>query len=387
MAGVDGLGGSSNLYNNGVGGSNSVDGAQDVGVNNGVPPTSGANVEKPATHIGGIGTGVAYSQPSPLRSTSLALADSIIDSTNVDITACLVLLMKSANEMRKDQREQWIKQAQNGLQTSNTAADLQKQAAQDKLIADCVSTGIQAAGSVATTAASLASAGAMGSAEGEVSSAADELYGTDADIEAGRTSTSKANLEEEDPEIQSQAKSIIGKEGLTGSSIGGESAEIEEGGTKSTEKSLKNAQKLESERVQSEGGTNSEGAGDAKQASKADAKSAASIKELKKAKAEFKAKVLSIKTAKIEARAKAVTAGLELVGSAGKLAGSAATYASEAESAEASKVKALADFQNTAASDQLDFANQLRDYANAILSTIKDVESARHAASNAIANI
>jgi hypothetical protein len=69
------------------------------------------------------------------------------------------------------------------------------------------------------------------------------------------------------------------------------------------------------------------------------------------------------------------------------LAGSAATYASEAESAEASNVKALADFQNTAASDQLDFANQLRDYANAILSTIKDVESARHAASNAIANI
>ena len=31
MAGVDGLGGSNNHYNNGVGGSNNVDGAQDVG--------------------------------------------------------------------------------------------------------------------------------------------------------------------------------------------------------------------------------------------------------------------------------------------------------------------------------------------------------------------
>jgi hypothetical protein len=50
-------------------------------------------------------------------------------------------------------------------------------------------------------------------------------------------------------------------------------------------------------------------------------------------------------------------------------------------------LKALSDFQNTAASEQLDFANELRDYTNAILSTIRDVESARHAASNAIANI
>jgi hypothetical protein len=302
-----------------------------------------------------------------------------------------VLLLQTALEMKKDQREQWIAQAQNALETSNTAADLQKQAALDKLIGECVTTGVQAAVSVASCAVSVAEASKLTSAEADVAKQADGIYGTDKDIKEGNLKSASASTVEGEDEagIQSQAKAIINEEGLTISSLGGESVGLEENGVETQQKSLKSAQKVEAERVQTEGGTNEPQAADSNKVSNkaTETKNADSIKEQLKEKAQFKAKATSFEQAKIQAKTQAWKSAIELGSSAAKFASAGGTYQSEAESAAAAKVKALADFQNTAASTQLDFVNDLKDYANAILSTIRDVESARHAASNAIANI
>ena len=388
MSTVGGVGGQRTVFNEGLGG------AQDVGSVNGasqVKGSIGSTPVRPVLELGGAGTGVAYSQPSPLESSHLVLPSSITDSANVDITACLVLLLHTALEMRKDQREQWIAQAQNALETSNTAADLQKQAALDKLIGECVTTGVQAAVSVASCAVAVVEASKLKGAEADVGKQADGIYGTDKDIKAGKSKSASASGVEGDDDagIQSQAKAIISEEGLTSSSLGGESVGLEENGIETQQKSLKNAQKVEAERVQTEGGTNEPQAADSNKVSNkaTETKNAESIKEQLKEKAQFKAKATSFEQAKIQAKTQAWKSAIELGGSAAKFASAAGTYQSEAESAAAAKVKALADFQNTAASNQLDFVNELRDYASSILSTIRDVESARHAASNAIANI
>ncbi len=371
MNGVNGLGGQ-NYVNN----QNNVGGPGDVSP----PPPSGLpgpQVDVPGLSLSGVTTGVVYSQPSPLVSSQLVLPEGITDSTNVDITSCLVLLMQSAIEMRKDQREQWIVQAQNALQTSNTAADLQIEAAKSKLIAECVTTGVQAGVSIATCAVSCAEAGAGGKAEKAISSQADEAFGTDEEIKTGKSSSAV----DENPEVESQAKSIISKEGLTSESLGGETVK-EEGGTGKTTKSLEKEKELKTEKAATEQ-VDSEKA-DTK---KADAKKASEIKEQLKAKREFKAQSMSAKSAQLQARSQGIRAALDVVGAAGKMVGAGLSYESDLDNAMAAKVKALADFQNSQARDQLDFANELRDYTNSIMSTIKDVEAARHAASNAIANI
>ena len=388
MSTVGGVGGTRTVFNEGL------VGAQDVGSVDSAPLVQSPSVGKqvrPTLVLGGAGTGVAYSQPSPLEPSHLVLPSSITDSTNVDITSCLVLLLQTALEMRKDQREQWITQAQNALETSNTAADLQLQAAKDKLIGDCVTTGVQAAVSVASCVVSVVEAGKLQSADAEVGKQADGIYGTDKDIKAGNSKSATASTVEgeDDAGVQSQAKAIISEEGLTSSSLGGESVGLDEEGIDTQQKSLKNAQKVEAERVQTQGGTNDTQGADTNNVSNkaAETKSEASIKEQLKAKAEFKAKASSFEQAKIQAKTQALKSAIELGSSAAKFASAGATYASEAETAAAAKVKALADFQNTAANNQLDFVNELKDYASSILSTIRDVESARHAASNAIANI
>lgn len=375
---------------NGVGGSNTVfnpalDGAQDVGDVNNVGQTQGTggvNVDSPQLDLGGNNTGVAYSRPSPLQSSNLVLPDSITDSTNVDITACLVLLMQTSVEMRRDQREQWITQSQNALETSNTAADLQIEAAKAKLIADCVTTGVQAAVSVASCAVAVGEAAASSSAGKKISMEADEAYGTDAEIKASGT---KGAAEEEDAGIDSQAKSIISSEGLTGNSLGGEVGSAESPGASNTQKSVAKAKEAELDKAETKATTE---VADTKASNKAaDQKSIENSKEQMKAKKEFKAQSMAAKSAELQARSKALTTALDVVSSGAKMVGSGLTYEADVDTAMAAKVKALADFQNTAASEQLDFANELRDYTSSILSTIRDVESARHAASNAIANI
>jgi hypothetical protein len=382
MSSVGGVGGSNQINTGNVNGPQDLDYVSSATK---VPGESQGKVATPGLAAGGVATGVAYSQPSPLEPSNLVLPASITDSTNVDITACLVLLMHTAMEMRKDQREQWINQAQNALSTSNTSADLQIQAAQDKLIADCVTTGVQAGVSIASCAVSCGQAAAGSAAESSIAKEADAAYGTDAEI-TGTSNSNKTAAADEDLETENEANSIISKEGLTSDSLGGETGDIEEGGANKSQKSIAKEQeaKAADKAETKEANANAE----SKSADKAaDQKSAEKAKETLKAKKEFKAQSLAAKTSIYEARAQAAKSALEVVSSGGKLAGAGLTYKSEVESAEASKVKAWADFQNTMASDQLDFANELRDYTNSILSTIKDVESARHAASNSIANI
>jgi hypothetical protein len=380
MSNVNGVGGSNQVFNPGLDGAQDVG---DVGSTKKTQGTGGVNVESPHIDLGGNNTGVAYSRPSPLQSSNLVLPSSITDSTNVDITACLVLLMQTAVQMRRDQREQWVVQAQNALETSNTAADLQIEAAKAKLIADCVTTGVQAAVSVASCAVSVGEAAASSSASKKISSQADALYGTDADIKASGT---KGGANDADADIDIQAKSIIGKEGLTGDSLGGETASLGESGTQSAQKSAAKMQEAQVERAETKQATTD--IDDTKASNKAaDVKSEQDIKDQMRAKKEFMAQSMSVESASLQARSKALSAALDVVSSGAKMVGSGLTYQADLDSAMAAKVKALADFQNTAANEQLDFANELRDYTNAILSTIKDVESARHAASNAIANI
>jgi hypothetical protein len=383
MATVGGVGGSNQIITSDIGGPQDIDYLSSATK---VPGDNQSKVVTPGLAVGGIGTGVTYSQPSPLEPSNLVLPSSITDSTNVDITACLVLLMHTAMEMRKDQREQWINQAQNALATSNTAADLQIQAAQDKLIADCVTTGIQAGVSIASCAVSCGEAAYGASAEKSVNAEANSIYGTDEEIKgSGSTNKAKGAEGEEDIESEAQAKSIIGKEGLTSDSLGGESSEIDEGGANKTQKSIAKEQDAKLDKADAkEADTTTQ----SKESNKtADEKSMEKSKEQLKAKKEYIAQSMASKTAIYQARSQAAKSALDVVGGAGKMVGAGLTYKSELEQAEASKVKAWADFQNTQASDQLDFANELRDYTNSILSTIKDVESARHAASNAIANI
>jgi hypothetical protein len=378
MSNVNGVGGSNQVFNP------ALDGAQDVGdvgSTKKTQGTGGSNVDAPQLDLGGVGTGVAYSRPSPLQPSNLVLPSSITDSTNVDITACLVLLIQTSVQMRRDQREQWVAQAQNSLATSNSAADMQIEAAKSKLIADCATTGVQAAVSVASCAISCGEAAAGSAAGKKISAEADSLYGTDAEIQ-GTNNKKSADL---DGDIDAKANSIISKEGLTSSSLGGESAGIDDGGTSKTQKSIAKEQDVRLDKAEAK---QAEVASDSKASNQAaDEKSIEKSKEQLKAKREFQAQSLSSQTAIYQARSQAAKSALEVVGAAGKMGGSFMTAQSEMESAEAAKLKALADFQNTAASEQLDFANELRDYTNAILSTIRDVESARHAASNAIANI
>jgi len=380
MSNINGVGGSNQVFNPGL------DGAQDVGdvvSAKKTQGTGGVNVESPHLDLGGNNTGVAYSRPSPLQSSNLVLPSSITDSTTVDITACLVLLMQTAVQMRRDQREQWVAQAQNALETSNTAADLQIEAAKSKLIAECVTSGVQAGISIASCAVSVGEAAASSSASKKISADADATFGTDAEIKGSGT---KGAAGDEDAGIDMQAKSIIGKEGLTSDSLGGDTASLGETGAQSTQKSAAKMQEAQIEKAQTKQSTadvdNTKASNQA-----ADTKSEKDIKEQMKAKKEFISQSMAAESARLQAKSQAIKSAIEVGSSANKALEAGLTSRSEIESAMAAKVKALADFQNTAASDQLDFANELRDYTNAILSTIKDVESARHAASNAIANI
>jgi hypothetical protein len=292
--------------------------------------------------------------------------------------------MQTAMQMRRDQREQWTAQAQTALSTAQAAADKQVEAAKSKLIAECCMTGISAAVSIGSAAVSIGSAAMEGSASKATSAKADAIYGTDAQIK-GTGSTADADADS-DVDVNVKAKSIISTEGLTGDSIGGDVAEVDNSGTKNMQKSLSKTQEAQVQKAEVK---DAEIDTTDKNITKkqAEQKSEANIAEQMKKKEEFKAQVNYSETSRIENKAKALNSIIELGNSAGKLVGANLTYQSEMESAEASKIKALADFQNSAAADQLDFANELRDYANSILSTIRNVESARHAASNAIANI
>jgi hypothetical protein len=389
MSGINGLG-SNAPYTPGLGGAgdknvsglNGTGAAGNVGAPNASAPNT--NVRAPLS-LGANATGVHYSQPSPLDPKNLILPSSITDSANVDITACLVLLLKTAVEMRKDQREQWITQAQNTLSTSNTVAELQKQAALDKFIGESVTTGVSALVSVGQAAASIAEVRESNASSEKVDKQADSLFGTDDEIEG--TGKSKASADE-DVDVDAQAKSIIEKEGLTSKSLGGESVTETKDGVKTSSKALKESQEVESKRVQEEGDAASTDAPSAsKKASETETKTDFDIREQKKEKAKFTANANAAHSARITAKYQVINNFLGAVNSGVKLVGSGTTYQADVLSAAASEQKALADFQASAASDQLDFANELRDYANSILSTIRDVESARHAASNAIANI
>jgi hypothetical protein len=388
MSGINGLG-SNTPYVSGLGngepnvnGLNGTRGTSNVG---GVKaPTGEGNVRAPLS-LGANATGVHYSQPNPLEPRNLILPGSITDSTNVDITSCLVLLLKSAVEMRKDQREQWITQAQNTLATSNTVAELQKQAALDKFIGEAVTTGASALVSVGQAAASIAECSDMNSSSKKIDKQADNHFGTDDDIEA--SGKSKTNPDE-DVDVDAQAKSIIEKEGLTSKSLGGEAAAETKDGVKNSNKALKDAQKVEAKQVQNETDIPTTDTPSAsKKSSETEAKTDFDIRQQKKEKAQFTANANAAESARIQAKYQVINNFLSAVNSGIKVVGSGTTYQADVLSAEASEQKALADFQATAASDQLDFANELRDYASSILSTIRDVESARHAASNAIANI
>ena len=389
MSGINGLG-SNTPYAPGLGGSgdqnvNGLNGTRGTGNIGGVnAPVGDVNVRAPLS-LGANATGVHYSQPSPLDPKNLILPSSITDSTNVDITSCLVLLLKTAVEMRKDQREQWISQAQNTLATSNTVAELQKEAALNKFIGDSVTTGVSALVSVGQAAASIAECSEMNSSSKNIDKQADGHFGTDAEIEG--TGKSKASADE-DVDVDAEAKTIIEKEGLTSRSLGGDSVSEATDGVKTSNKAVKDAQKVEAKQVQSEAEAASTDAPSAsKKSSEVETKTDFDIREQKKEKAKFTANANAAHSARITAKYQVINNFLGAVNSGVKLVGNGTTYQADVLSAAASEQKALADFQASAASDQLDFANELRDYANSILSTIRDVESARHAASNAIANI
>jgi|GEM_PF-3125049 len=399
MSGINGLG-SNNTY---IPGSGAVNGpgadtppVGGTGQVNALTP-GGATTPAPIS-LGGNATGVSYVQPSPLDPSHLVLPTSINDSTNVDITSCLVLLAQTAIELRKDQREEWIKQSQNALATSNTVADLQKQAAQDKFIGEAVSNGVSIGVSIAQTCASIGESGEEDTSAKATSAEADVHFGTDEQIEAGnwpgkQSGTSKAagagDVEgaEDEESVQSQARSIVNEEGLTSKSIGGESLNEEDEGLGSENKTTKDIKSANSKEVQTEGGTDDTTDSTNATPGSDDSKKSADIAAQKKEKAQFIANANAGKAARIQAKFQIANGVLGAIGSAGKLAGAGATFQSDIESAEASQQKALEDFQNTAANSQQDFANELKDYTQAILSTIRDVESARHAASSAIANI
>lgn len=384
MSGIHGLGGAGGVKNHGVDNAQELDHQKNVDKLGKTAPPPGAtnsDVQVPGLSLRGVSTGVAYSQPSPLEPRNLSLPGSFTDSTNVDITACLVLLMQTAMQMRRDQREQWVAQSQTALATSINSADLQIQAAEKKLVADLVTTSVQMGVSVANCAVSLGSAAASAKSSHSIAKQADAIYGPDA--KAGAAGAADADA---DVEVNAQAKSIIGKEGLTGSSIGGESIELDDVGTTQTQKTVEKSKEADIKGRQV----------DAAETHAADSKADTKASENKmneadlarmKAKKEFIAQAEYSANFKLEQRTKALTAAFEFGGGIGKMVGTGLTYESELLQAEASKQKALADFQNTQANEQLDFANELRDYANSILSTIRNVESARHAASNSIANI
>jgi hypothetical protein len=389
MSGINGLG-SNTPYIPGLGdsdeknvnGLNGTQGARSVGGVNSQPVDG--NVRAPLS-LGANATGVHYSQPSPLEPRNLILPGSITDSTNVDITSCLVLLLKTAVEMRKDQREQWITQAQNTLATSNVVAELQKEAALSKFIGESVTTGASALVSIGQAAASIAECRDMKSSSNAIDEQANAHFGTDDEIEA--KGKSKANADD-DVDVDAQAKSIIGKEGLTSNSIGGDALTEGTDGVKNSTKALKDAQKVEAKQVQNDlEAPTTDVPSTAKKTTEIEAKTDFDIRQQKKEKAQFTANANAAHSASIQAKYQVINNFLGAVNTGVKIVGSGTTYQSETLSAVASEQKALADFQATAASDQLDFANELRDYASSILSTIRDVESARHAASNAIANI
>jgi len=383
MSSIHGLGGAGGVKNHGVDNTQELDHPKNVDKLGKTAPPPGAtnsDVQVPGLSLRGVTTGVAYSQPSPLDPRNLSLPGSFTDSTNVDITACLVLLMQSAMQMRRDQREQWVAQSQTALATSINSADLQIQAAEKKLVADLVTTSVQMGVSVANCAVSLGSAAASAKSSSSIAKQADAIYGPD--TKAGGAAADA----DTDVDVDTQAKSIIGKEGLTGSSIGGESVELDDIGATQTQKTVEKTKEadIKDRKV------------DAAETHAADNKADTKAAENKtneadlarmKAKKEFIAQSEYSANFKLEQRTKALTAAFEFGGGIGKMVGTGLTYESELLQAEASKQKALADFQNTQANEQLDFANELRDYANAILSTIKNIESARHAASNSIANI
>ena len=399
MSGVGGVGSNNNYIPGvgdpggagGTGGTGGVGGAGDVGGAGATTPPSG-QVQAPLS-LGGNTTGVVYTQPSPLDPSNLVLPASINDSTNVDITACLVLLMQTANQMRKDQREEWIKESQNALASADNAAELQKQAALMKFVGEAVTDGASAVSSIGQAAVSIGGAAKDEASMKATEADADSKFGSEEQIKSGGTGGTKQATpagEDEDPEINNQAKGIIGSEGLTPESIGGESlTEGGEEGATPEQKTVQKVQSNEAKEVQKEGGTDSDSTTDADTTAdaKAKAKSDADIQSKLKERAQYVAQVNYAKSSVNQAKVQAVTQFLNAAGSAAKLAGGALTYQSDLLNADASEEKALADFQNTAASNQLDFSNELRDYANSILSTIRDVESARHAASNAIANI
>lgn len=384
MSVIQGLGGAGGVQNHGVDNNQDIHHPKNVDKLGKTAPPPGAtnsDVQVPGLSLRGVTTGVAYSQPSPLELRHLSLPGSFTDSTNVDITACLVLLMQSAMQMRRDQREQWVAQSQTALATSINSADLQIQAAEKKLIADCVTTGVQTAVSVANCAVSIGSAAASAKSSHDIAKQADTLYGPDA--KAGSAAAADADS---DVDVNAQANSIIGKEGLTGSSIGGEAVELDDVGTTQTQKTLEKTKDADIKDRQVDAAETH--AADSKAETKA-AENKLSEADLARmrAKKEFIAQSEYSANYKLEQRTKALSAAFEVGGGVGKMVGAGLTYESELLQAEASKQKALADFQNTQANEQLDFANELRDYANSILSTIKNIESARHAASNSIANI
>ena len=397
MATIGGVG--SNNYVPGVNNPGNVDGPNGPNGPNGPtgPGGLGGNVQAPVS-LGSNATGVAYSQPSPLDHRHLVLPASINDSTNVDITACLVLLVHTAMEMRKDQREEWIKEAQNALGTADTAADMQKQAAQQKFIGDCVTNGIQIGVSVGQACCSIGEMGEEGAASSSAEAETNRYFGSEEEIKSGNApgSVSKSSaakeseeIDEEDPEAEGAAKSIISEEGLSKSSIGGEEGESSEENVNKQTKALDSAKQTEAKEVAKEGGSDDESLKqEDKKAQAVDAaKQKAAIDQQLKERASFKATTEKNLSGPIAAKYQVAQGFLGALGSAGKLAGAAADYQSSLTTADAAKEKALADFQNTTAQTQLDFSNDLKNYTDGILSTIRDIESARHAASNAIANI
>jgi hypothetical protein len=386
MSGIGGVG-SNNNYIPGAGSTVGVGGTSNVPGSNesGKVSTLGGQLFAPLS-LAGNTTGVTYAQPSPLDPSHLVLPVGINDSTNVDITACLVLLLQTANQMRKDQRQEWIKEAQNALSSSNTAADLQKKAAQEKLIGDCVSNSVQIVASVAQAGASIGEVGSELSASKEIEASATREFGPaeTSNTNSNNRTNSVSGSAEEDLEAESTARNIINQEGLTNSSLGGEELAPTDEVSASERRTLENVQHTESEQVQTEGGTSDEGVQDRASRNAAEESKAQTKRQER---ATYVGNMEHARTAKIAARVQIANGFLGALGTAGKMAGAIGDYASAETTAEATKEKALADFQTTAAQTQLDFSNDLQAYAQAILSTIRDVESARHAASNAIANI
>jgi hypothetical protein len=351
---------------------------------------------------------VSYSRPNPLQPHALKfLVDpSTTDTISADITSLLVLLIKTQNQNRASQRHQWLLQAQNVLQTAASVAEEKKKAALIKFASDTVTNGIDLAQNVASAGTSFAGAGEEAKGSIEINATADAEFGTDEELAPSKGGDVEGEDELSNEESLSSAESgFEGEGGVEGSTSSKSSTSTTKSSTESESKIKEDAKAKSSseteETQQSDKAQQSKSTEDAKSGKtetesekKAKSNSAsrskkteAEKKDLRTRKEEYIAKRQSSLNSQIDRKDKQISSITGAFSSLGKEVSAGLNVASEYATANAEQLKGLEDYQSSLASEQLDYANQLRDNAQKLLETLKSIEQARHQAVSAIVNI